>query len=29
MTKRGKLIGGEKWEDLKTLNKEISVKLHD
>jgi hypothetical protein len=29
MTKRGKLIGGEKWEDLKILNKEISDKLHD
>lgn len=29
MTKRGKLIGGEKWEDLKTLNKQISDKLHE
>jgi hypothetical protein len=29
MTKRGKLIGSEKWEDLKKLNKEISDKLHE
>jgi len=29
MTKRGKLIGTEKWDDLKTLNKEISEKLHE
>jgi len=29
MNKRGKLIGTEKWEDLKKLNKDISTKLHD
>jgi len=28
MVKRGKLIGAEKWVELKALNKEISDKLH-
>jgi len=29
MTKRGTIIGTEKWDKLKDLNKEISNKLHD
>lgn len=29
MDKRGTLIGTEKWDKLKELNKEISDKLHD
>jgi len=29
LKKRGKLIGGEKWEKLRELNKEISDKLHE
>jgi len=28
MEKRGKLIGTEKWDKVKILNKEISDKLH-
>jgi len=28
MEKRGKLIGTEKWDKVKELNKEISEKLH-
>jgi hypothetical protein len=28
MTKRGTLIGSEKWDKLKELNKTISDKLH-
>lgn len=29
MKKRGTIIGTEKWDKLKDLNKEISDKLHD
>lgn len=29
MTKRGGLIGTEKWDKLAELNKEISDKLHE
>jgi hypothetical protein len=29
MEKRGKLIGTEKWDKVKELNKEISDKLHN
>jgi len=28
MNKRGKLIGTEKWDKVKEINKEISDKLH-
>jgi len=29
LSKRGGLIGSEKWDKLKEINKEISDKLHE